>query len=377
MPRKVTFRDPNMQSALPDPAHQDEFTSSGPAYRFEINVPELGRLILARRRLLACITVGVTLITAVYMFLMPNLYTSTASILPSGMTDDFSAIRSLVGFEGPRSSYDENSSAMFPVILSSDLIVDSVARTAYTFMHKERERTMTLADYLGIDNPDRLRRAVQAITSVTADQRTGEIYVGVETKYPELSQAVVGNYLARLEDFNLYKRRSQARDNERYLARQVEAVKGELQAAEDSLEAFQMTNLDWAGSGSPEILKELGRWQREVDAKSATYTMLVREHEMAKLDAQKDVPIVRLLDAPSLPTMKSGPFRRTIILLSGMASFFLAVFALIVWHLVHQVQTGPQKDDYDALRRDITQAFPRAGKLANRIKTSIATKIPV
>ena len=377
MPRKVTFKDTNLQSAPPDPARRDEDASSGPAYRFEINVPELGRMLLARRRLLAGFTGAVTVIAAIYMFLMPNLYTSTASILPSGMTNDFSAIRSLVGFEGQQSNYDENSSAMFPVILASDLIVDSVARTAYTFTHKDRERAMTLADYLGIDNPDRLRRAVKAITTVSADQRTGEIYVGVETKYPELSQAVVGNYLSRLEDFNLYKRRSQARDNERYLARQVEAVKGELQAAEDSLEAFQMTNLDWAGSGSPEILKELGRRTREVEAKSATYAMLVREHEMAKLDAQKDVPIVRLLDAPSLPTMKSGPFRRTIIILSGMVSFFLAVFALIVWHLVHQVQTGPQQDDYDALRRDITQAFPRVGRLANRIKTSVATRIPM
>jgi LPS O-antigen subunit length determinant protein (WzzB/FepE family) len=266
---------------------------------------------------------------------------------------------------------------MFPVVLGSDLIVDTVARSMYTFRHDSRSYSMTLADYFGIANPDRLRHAVRGITTITTDQRTGEIYVRVETKYPELSQQVVAAYLSRLEDFNRNKRRSQARENEEYLARQLLAAEGELQEAEDNLETFQKSNLDWAMSGSPEILKELGRLKRTVEVKATTYAMLAREHEMAKLEAQKDIPIVRLLGPPSLPTMKSGPFRRNLIIISGIVAFMMIVFVLIVRHFVLQLTQGPEKDEYDNLRLDITAAFPRTNRIVNRLTTSIRERLPL
>jgi tyrosine-protein kinase Etk/Wzc len=370
MTRKVTLKDSQAHDGAADAA------GSSP-YRFEVNVFELTRLIVRRRKLVAAVVAGTMLVTAVFLFLQSNRYRSTASILPSGNSDNLSTIKNLVGLGGPQAPADENSSALFPVILSSNLVVDAVLEKTYRITHKSREMTVTLPDYFGIEDPDRLRGALKDVTAVTADHQTGELYVSVETKYPTLSQALVGEYLAQLEDFNLHKRRSTARDNERYLARQMITVNEELQAAEDSLEAFQKANLDWAVTGSPEILKELGRLQRQVNAKSSTYVMLMQQHEMAKLDAQKDIPIVSLLDPPSLPTMKSGPFRRNIILLSGIISFFLVTFGLIVRHLATQIKEGRPRDDFDAFQRDLSDAFPRADKIVNRIRTTVQRKTPV
>jgi hypothetical protein len=378
MSRKMTFKDSGQQNAdntIPSAGVPEHHTAS--RYQFDVNVFELARLVISRRRFIAGTTLAVMVLCAVYLFLKPNLYTSTAVILPSGNATDLSALEDLVGLTGDAENYDENSSAMYPVIINSNLIVDSVAHSSYSFHAGDMLQVTTLADYFGIDNPDRLRGAVRGITAVSADQRTGEIYVGVQTKYPELSRAVVTNYLNRLEDFNLHKRRSRAGDNEKYLARQLLIARQELQKSEDDLEAFQKANLDWAVSGSPEILKELGRLQREVDVKSATYAMLAREHEMAKLDAQKDIPIVRLLDPPSLPTMKSGPFRRNLILLSGIVAFMLAMMAVIVRHLARQLTSGPDREDYDMFRNEVVHSFPRTHRVINRIRTTVIERTPL
>ncbi len=378
MSRKMTFKDLAPKTADTGVSSTDSHDyQSASRYQFDVNIFELARLLVSRRRFILGMTLSIMVIAAVYLFLQPNRYTSTAVILPSGSATNLSALENLVGLSGDVKNYDENSSSMYPVILNSNLVIDSVANSMYTFRDGDERYTITLADYFGIDNPDRLRRAVRSITAISADQRTGEIYVGVETEYPELSRAVVTNYLNRLEDFNLHKRRSQAGDNEKYLARQLVTAKEELQKAEDDLEAFQKINLDWAVSGSPEVLKELGRLQREVDVKSATYAMLAREHEMAKLDVQKDIPIVRLLDPPSLPTMKSGPFRRNLILLSGIVAIMLAVMIVFIRHFIRQLTSGPEKDDYETLRDDVVQSFPRTHRLVNRIRTTLVERTPL
>jgi uncharacterized protein involved in exopolysaccharide biosynthesis len=376
MSRKMTFR-----NAAPQPdgkdMQSDNDKRADDAYRFEVNAFELARILLSRRRLIAALTLATMILTALYMFSKPNLYTSTAVILPSGKVDNISALEHLVGIAGQVNGYDENPSAMFPVVLNSNLIVDSVARMTYTFRHKGESHTMTLAEYFGIENPDRLRQAVRSVTAVTADQRTGEIYLRVETKYPELSQRVAANYLARLEDFNRHKRRSHARNNEQYLDRQLTVANKELRDAEDNLEAFQKANLDWAVSGSPEILKELGRLQRDVQVKSTTYAMLAQELERSRLEVHKDIPVVQLLDSPSLPTVKSGPFRRNIILLSGAVAFIIAVCIIMVWHFAAQLVAGPEKNDFEALRHDVTAAFPRANRIVNRLTTTIRGRLPL
>lgn len=370
MSRKVTLKGNNQDF---DPV--DNATTA--PYRFDINLFELARVIFDKRRLVLGVTIAVTVLTATYLLLLPNLYTSTATILPSGKSNNFSALKNLVGLGGALSSPDENSSALYPVILSSNLIVDAVLNEKYTFIDKSQTMAVLPTEYFEIENRDRLRAALRNATSINSDNQTGEIRIGVETQYPALSQAILSNYLLQLEDFNRNKRRSSARDNEKYLSRQLTTVKQEMQGAEDALESFRKANLDWAISGSPEIMKEQGQLQREVDARSTTYTLLAQEHEMAKLEAQKDVPVIRILDAPSMPTIKSGPFRRNLIIFSGLITFVIMTFILIVRHLALQAIDGDGKGEYENLRHDVEAAFPRTKTAINRIKTTVREKTPL
>jgi hypothetical protein len=105
--------------------------------------------------------------------------------------------------------------------------------------------------------------------------------------------------------------------------------------------------------------------------------MLAQQYEMAKLETQKDIPIVRILDAPSLPTMKSGPFRRNMILMWGIVTFILLVMIIIGRHLFQQITSNDQTGDYVALRDEVNTAFPRTRHIVNRMKTTILEKTPV
>jgi uncharacterized protein involved in exopolysaccharide biosynthesis len=303
------------------------------------------------------------------MFLQPNLYTSQSIILPSGKNTNgnVNALKSLVGLAGPMAVTDENSSALFPVVLRSNLVADGVLGKTYTFHDGTKTKSLTLGQYFDEDNPDKLRKYLRSVTSASSDKQTGEIYVSVETAYPELSQAVLTEYLSQLEDFNTNKRRSSAKSDAEYLTRQLETVGAELRTAEDNLETFQSHNMDWNGTSSPEISKEIGRLQREVDVKSGTYTMLSQQLESAKLDAQKDAPIVRILDAPSLPTLKSGPFRRNVILFSGVLAFMILAAVILVQDIIRQGISGANQGDYSAFRDDVKRSFPRAERIFNRL----------
>lgn len=378
MSKKITLRgnDSHTETSTVSPLSTVE-NGIAPAYRFDINLFDLARMIFARRRLIVSATLAVMICATIYLFLQPNLFTSTATILPSGKSSGMSALKSLIGMGTPITEVDDNSSALYPLILQSNLIVDAVLAREYTFTDRGRSHTTNLKDHFGIDNHDRLRHALRDITTIRADYQTGEIALGVQTQYPPLSQQILTAYLAELEEFNRYKRRSTARENEQYLKEQMATLNADLQQAEDHLESFQQANLDWAFSGSPEILKELGRLQREVDSKSAAYTMLAQQYEMAKLETQKEIPIVRILDAPSLPTVKSGPFRRNIILITGCVTCMLVVLIVIIRHLILQITDSDQTGDYDALRDEIRTAFPRTRHVVNRMKTTILEKTPV
>lgn len=336
----------------------------------EINIFEMARSLIAARKPIITFVLAVVILFSGYMFLQPNLYNSTATILPSGKSGSgMSAIKSLVGLSGPILSADENSSILFPVILKSNMVIDAVLDYSYSPPEKTITSPVMLTDYFAQDNPDRLRKDLKDITSIKADKQTGEIYVGVETEQPWLSQAILTEYLRQLEDFNLNKRQSTAHNNELYLKKQLQQTESEMILVEDNLERFQMTNLDWAISGSPEIQKEIGRRQRDVLIKSDTYALLMQQFEMAKFDAQKNVPIIRILDSPSLPILKSGPFRGSMIIVSFVMALFLSCLAVIVRDLVRGNLKGSHRMELDLLQSDLISQFPRSNRIIEKVKS--------
>ena len=363
-----------IRSRQTDESDSQSQTSDNPdssAMRFDIDLAVLARLVISRRRWITAITGTVVLATAVLMFTTPNRYISRATILPSGSTANLTGLKAMVGLAGGLSTTEENSSALYPVILASSLVKDTILSKSYTFRTKGTDTTLTLKQYFGRDDPDKLRRSLSGITQIDASQRTGEIRVGVETIYPEFSRAVLKEYLIQLENFNFFRRRSSARENEKHLALRLGEIKMELERAENRLEAFQMANRDWPGSTNPEIMTELTRLKRDVVITSSTFSLLHQQYELARLSAQRDIPIVRILDQPSLPTVKSGPKRIVTIFLSGVISTSLVVFAIIVADFIGQGLRRGRRSSNGALIKDLKTAFPESTKIVTRLREKV------
>jgi len=332
-----------------------------------IKIFDVARLFLLKRYFVLGITASVMLATAGWMLLKPNLYESTATILPSGATDRLADLKSLAGLGGLTAT-DENSSELFPSIISSHLVMDAVLNRTYIWSAGDRTYTARPAEYFDTDDPDELRVELARAMNVHRDKKTGVITVQVRTEYPQLSQQMLQACLTGLEDFNLNKRRSQGKVNAAYLARQLAEKKAELQEAEIQLQQFQKVNRDWAVTSDPEILTELARMQRDVEIKSKTYLFLTQEYEVAKLDAQKDIPIVRILDQPGLPTKKVAPKRALTVAVATVMAFIASVMAVMVGEIFRRMKDGPEQESYRAFRSDFSRTFPRANRVLARLE---------
>ncbi len=362
MRRRITIKQDYSERS---DTHDREWNRSEGA---DVNLIDLARVILHRRRLLVALVGTVVIVTAILVFSISNRYASRATILPSGNTNTLSDLTSLVGLSTGLEVGDENSSALFPVILGSQRVRDAVLDREYSFNTGSEHRHLHLSEYFEQDNPDKLREAVAGITTVGTDSRTGQITVQVETKYPELSQEIVAAYLQELENYNLYKRRSAAGDNEKYLARQLVDAKRMLTDAEQALVDFRKVNAGWDETSSPEVISRQGQLVREVEVRNTAYLFLQQQYELAKLEAQKDVPIVRILDQPSLPTRKSGPHRLRMIVLAGMVSFMFAVFGICVAYLGRKAVYGNNREACEQLSGDFAEAFPRTSRLYGNVR---------
>ncbi len=332
----------------------------------EINLIEIASMLIRRKRLIIGGVLAVMIITAGLSLLLPNFYTSHASLLPSGNPDNLGDLKSLAGLTTSMNIGD-NSSELFPVILRSQRIRDAVLDTEFDYTHNGTERSISLPDYFGQTNRDLLYDHLAGITSIGKNKKNGVITIDVETKFPWLSQAIAEKYIEALEEYNSTARRSRAKDNADYLHKQLKTAKAELNQAEDQLEQFQAVNLDWAGSTNPEIVKHMSRFQRDVEAATTTYLYLLKEFEIARFEAQKDIPIVRTLDEPSLPQYKSRPRRLLIVLAAGTITGLGLIMLLILQMFVQRLGAGPNNETYQRFGHDFARAFPRTSRLAKRL----------
>lgn len=331
----------------------------------ELTMVDMIAVLLRHRRLIIGVTLAAMLLAGIHAYMLPDRYRSRASILPSGQTDRLADLKSLAGLASGAPSA-ENSSELYPTILRSHTVLNEVLAAQLEYDDDGRSVRTGLPEYFAESNPDLLRDALAGITTIGVSKRTGEIEIVVETTSPGLSRAVLAEYIRQLENYNLYERKSQARENVEYLAGQLELTLAELAAAEDSLSRFQNLNRNWPMTSDPDLLKQLARYRRDVEVKTRTYAFLVQEYEVASIEARKDVPIVRLLDSPSLPTMKSGPARKVRVILAGFGALALMLLVVVIREAFRR-----QSDSAGEIVRDLNRAFPRSNRAIRLVKRQL------
>ncbi|MBU0982473.1 MAG: hypothetical protein KKA42_01285 [candidate division Zixibacteria bacterium] len=338
---------------------------------YETELPGFGeqlinlfRRVFKARRWIVGAVVAVMAVTAIVVYLMPNHYRSTATILPAGKADQLAELKNLAGLGS--TSADDNSSELFPVILASRLVRNAVLETEYRIVDDGAEKRINLPEYFGSTIPDRLHRKLADISTITTDPKTRVITIAVETEYPTLSQAIVAEYLRQLEDYNLNKRRSQAQSSAAYLSVQVDQCRAALTELEDDLQAFQEVNRNWAATSDPEITTTLARFRREIELKTQAYLFLSQQLEASHLDEQKDTPVIRLLDEPSVPMDKSGPFRKSAIAISGLIALAFILLGILIYDVTISRMGRAEALLLSKCRDELKQGYPRTARIILR-----------
>ncbi len=326
----------------------------------------IGAVLARSGRIITILTAG-AVITVVILLLIPNKYTSTASIMPTGTQDQLSSLKNLAGLSGLIPN-DENSSELFPDILASRLVADVVLHRAYVVPSDDGADTVVLSDYFGEENPDKLRQELSAARSIRSDASTGIIRLAVETTRPQLSQMIVQAHLDALDRFNRFTRRSKAGEQAKYLAAELIDQEIKLRLVEDSLKRVQTENRNWASTTNPDLQFELRRLERSVEINSQVYLVLRKEFELARLEAAKDVPLLQLLDAPSLPIEKSGPKRLLILIAVLIATGSVTIAGYLAEAVYRRWRTTDDGESLSAyIQEQLAVGSPRLHHATRRI----------
>ena len=228
-----------------------------------------------------------------------------------------------------------------------------------------REPWKQLLEVVDAANIDCAVQGLQELIEIDTDKRTGVVLLSATTEYPELSTAIVHAYLEELDNYNIHHRRSKAANNEKFISGRLAEVKHELQEAEDTLKSFREKNMNYLKSDDPGLQLHLSRLQRDVELKAGLYISLNQQHEIARLGAAKDIPIVQVLDVGAVPLVKSSP-RRSIILL---AAFFGSLICSVLLSLWLDLSSKRQ------IKRNIDKVIASPGVRLNKLEECLVERV--
>ncbi len=334
---------------------------------------------LVKKRSWIYLLVGVTVLATVILCLfLPNQYTATAVILPSGGTaDKFGGLKEFADLAGGFSFASaglnlENSSYLYPDILRSRLLSEAVVNKVYHYPQGRKTKSQNLFGYFKVKKMDNAIEALAQTTDFDMNRKTGIITISVTTTNRYLSAAIANEYINQLEKYNLDTRKSKAKENEKFISQRLKEVKEELKQAEDNLEVFQLKNRNFNTASSPELAMELARLEREVEIKSKVFLTLTQQYELARVEAKKDIPIVQVLDYATPPEEKAGPNRKALVLTSFLLSSFLGIAIVLSLELG---KTKIKPDEYQKalhlgaeFKTDVVQVYRQVKRPLDGIK---------
>ncbi len=367
--------------------NEDQADEATPA-----DLAELLRTLGRRRQWILKFTAGVTLLTAIVVWLLPNTYTATATILPPQSAQ--SSLAAVLGQMGPAVTLGakeiglKNPSDLYVGMLHTRGIADALITR---FRLREVYQEKKYAD---------ARKTLAARTDIAA-AKEGTINVSVSDRDPKRSAVLANGYVEELQNLTHRLALTEAGQRRVFFQKQLEDEKQELSAAELALKTTQertgLIQLDAQGKAiieavgetlaqiamhevalrtmssfstpqNPEFIRqqeelaglrqqlaklehssgaargdiqvptgkvpqaelEYLRCLRELKYHETLFEFLSRQFEAARLDEAKDSVVVQVVDAAVEPERKSGPMRIAIVALLTAISFLGAIGWVLV-----------------------------------------------
>jgi tyrosine-protein kinase Etk/Wzc len=278
----------------------------------EISLLALVNFVLRYRRLLVAVPAVMVAAVVLYSVLQPRTYSASASFQPQSpdmSRAGLSGLAAQIGVSIPGGPAGE-SPAFYVDLLQTRQILGSTVDTWYAFSVGQDSVTGTLVDLFDVRGsmlPERRENAIRKLReslTVISRKEAGIVTLTVEAEGPELARQIATRMLQLVNEFNLHNRQSRAAAERRFVEDRVAMAQSELNSAERRLKVFLERNRQFRNS--PELSFEHERLQRDVVMRQQVYSSLAQAYEQARIDEVRDIPVITIVEQPTLPVRPNG-----------------------------------------------------------------------
>jgi len=200
----------------------------------EINLLDCIIVLLKRKRLIATITIGAAVITAIISLIMPSIYKAKTKILPPqssrsdmaaqlmGQLGGLGGLGALAGGVGIKTTND-----LYIGLLKSRPVLDAVIdKFDLMKMYKTKSR-------------ETARIAIARALKAQNDKKSGIITIGIEDKDPKRAAEIANAFVEELKNLNNVIAVTEASQRKLFFEEQLKLAKEGLINAEESMKGFQ------------------------------------------------------------------------------------------------------------------------------------------
>lgn len=269
--------------------------------------PLMATAVLRRRRWILAAALGAAALVAAFVLTRQARYVSVSSFVvrSGGSRSQLAGIAAQLGISAP--SGDATSSPeFFGALATASSIL--AALSADSVATRGGRTGVTAA--LDITNGDTLLRRELVIRRLrlmidpSVQPRIGLVRLSISAPDPLLARGLNERLLFHVERFYRESRQTQASAERSFAENQLQEAGAELRTAEDRLRGFEESNRNYAMS--PQLRIAHDRLLRDIAMRQQVYTTVLQARETARLDEARSVPVINVVDSPSLPVQPSS-----------------------------------------------------------------------
>ena len=295
----------------------------------EVSLLALGTILLRNRwRLVRWIGIGAAA-AALISFTKPVRFKASASFVPQGNDVSRSGLATLAGQLGMSLPVSNQSLSpeFYTTLLQSRVLLIPIARD--TFVVQEFGGTrVSFLDLFGIPKGTRSEaeremeglKLLKRLVTASMVKTTGVVSLSVQSKWRSVSLAIATALIDGVNDYNQRTRQGQAAAERRFVEGRLIVAASDLRTAEDHLQEFLATNLNL---GSPKLIMQRDRLQRDVMLRQQIYTSLTQSYEEARIREVRDTPVITMFEAPWVPAEPESRGRLIALLLGVVLGAFV------------------------------------------------------
>lgn len=332
----------------------------------EITLLGIATLVLRGRRTIITLAVVGVAIGLTLALLQPRIYKSSATFIPEEPDQAGSSIEraaSQLGISVP-STGSGWGPPVYVELLKSRALLEPLALDTLTVSEDSNKR-VAVSDLLGISAPSLARktdltvRALENHIHAAEEKSLHGVKVAVETRWPSVSYTLATRLVSGVGRFNVERRKSQAAAERQFVDALASDAERALRNAEDEFQSFLQRNREIGGS--PQLVFERDRLQRQVTLRQQIYTSLLQNREEARIREVRDTPVITVLEEPRRPSVAEP---RRVILKAAVGLLGGTLLGMLITFLAQGLagaRIAPSKEEQEFFEQ-LAAVTPRFNK---------------